>query len=105
MWLAAANLDPIAFASPDTFDPDRANAREHVTFSAGSHRCLGSPLAKIEIEEMLTTIFARLDGLRIDRTHVRPYPSISSVAGFIDLPATFAPGERVNSVHPESARS
>jgi cytochrome P450 len=103
MWLAAANLDPLTFAEPDTFDPERANAREHVSFSAGSHRCLGSPLAKIEIEEMLTTIFDRLDGVRIDRAHVRPYPSIGNVTGFVDLPATFAPGERVNSVHPESA--
>jgi cytochrome P450 len=103
MWFSAGSRDPLVFDQPDTFDPDRANARDHLSFSAGHHRCLGSPLAKIEIEEMLTTIPDRLEGLRIDHDRTQRYPSIRSVNGFIDLPATFTPGERVHGIHPDSA--
>jgi cytochrome P450 len=103
MWFAAANRDPHVFPDPGAFDPDRHNARDHVSFSTGHHRCLGSPLAKIEIEAMLTTVAERLPDLRIDEDEVVRYPRIVGTDGFIRLPATFTPGERVNSVHPDPA--
>jgi cytochrome P450 len=103
MWFAAANRDPAVFVDPGVFDPDRHNARDHVAFSTGHHRCLGSPLAKIEIESILTTVNERLPDLRIDDDQVLRYPNIVGVDGFIRMPATFTPGERVNSVHPDPA--
>jgi cytochrome P450 len=103
MWFAAANRDPKVFPDPATFDPDRANARDQVSFSAGHHRCLGSPLAKIEIEEMLTVIAERLPDLHIEDEQVQRYPNISGVDGFISLPATFTPGARVATEHPDPA--
>ena len=91
MWLAGANRDPLKFPDPDTIDLERANAREHVAFSAGHHRCLGSPLAKVEIDKMLQTILTRLPGLRIDPEAVVGYPRIGGVRGYIAVPATFTP--------------
>jgi cytochrome P450 len=103
MWLAAANRDPELFDNPGVFDPDRPNASDHLSFSTGHHRCLGSPLAKIEIENMLTTIAERLPDMRIDEDAVVRYPSIVGTDGFIRVPATFTPGERVNIAHPDPA--
>ena len=91
MWLAGANRDPLKFPGPDKIDLERANARDHVAFSAGHHRCLGSPLAKVEIDKMLQTILTRLPGLRIDPAAVTGYPSIGGVRGYIAVPATFTP--------------
>lgn len=103
MWLAAANRDPNVFADPGTFDPDRANAREHLSFSSGHHRCLGSPLAKIEIEEVLAVVAERMPDMRIDEERTVRYPDIGTVDGYIRMPATFTTGERVGGVHPDHA--
>ncbi|MBL7255980.1 cytochrome P450 [Paractinoplanes lichenicola] len=89
MWLAAANQDPLKFTDPGTLDLERENARDHVAFSAGHHRCLGSPLAKLELETMLETIFTRFPDLRIDPDEVVGFPSIGGVNGYVAVPATF----------------
>lgn len=61
--LAAANVDPRKFESPDRFDI-RRRPNPHVAFGAGIHVCLGARLAKIEGEiaiERLLTRFPRLE--------------------------------------------
>ncbi|WP_037144287.1 cytochrome P450 [Rhodococcoides fascians] len=103
MWLAGANRDGNLFDNPGVFNPDRANASSHLSFSAGHHRCLGSPLAKIEVEQMLTTISERMPDMWIDEEKVVRYPSIAGTDGFSRMPATFTPGERVNVTHPDPA--
>jgi len=62
--LAAANRDPDVFTDPARFDVARANAKEHVSFSAGRHFCLGAALARMEGEVGLRTLFDRYPGLR-----------------------------------------
>ncbi len=63
--LGAANRDPAHFDHPDRFDPDRPNTREHLSFGAGRHFCLGATLARIEAREALARVF-RVPGLRLD---------------------------------------
>ena len=63
--IAAANRDPATFPEPDRFDPERANARQHLAFAHGPHVCLGMHLARLEAHTALDRVFARLPGLRL----------------------------------------
>ncbi|WP_312872781.1 cytochrome P450 [Kibdelosporangium persicum] len=63
--LAGANRDPALFSDPATFDVTRENAREHVSFSAGRHYCLGASLARMEGEVGLRVLFDRFPDLRL----------------------------------------
>ena len=59
----SAMRDPAVFPDPDTFKADRAPPRDLV-FGKGAHRCMGSRIAMIEIEETLRALhrrFARFD--------------------------------------------
>jgi hypothetical protein len=52
--------DPEVYAAPDTFNIHRMDhPRWNFAFGAGAHRCAGEALARVEMEEALTTI-ARL---------------------------------------------
>ena len=62
-YLGGANRDPAVFPDPDAFDVRRPNAREHLSFSAGRHFCLGSALARLEGETALRVLFERFPGL------------------------------------------
>ena len=62
--LAAANRDPEVFTDPTRFDVTRANAKDHVSFSAGRHFCLGAALARMEGEVGLRMLFERYPDLR-----------------------------------------
>jgi len=65
---SAANRDPALFPDPDTFDPERPNARQHVAFGRGIHTCPGAPLARAEGVISLTRILERMSDIRIDES-------------------------------------
>ncbi|QNK79357.1 cytochrome P450 [Nakamurella sp. PAMC28650] len=62
--LAGANRDPEVFTDPARFDVARHNAKEHVSFSAGRHFCLGAALVRMEGEVGLRSLFARYPHLK-----------------------------------------
>jgi cytochrome P450 len=62
--LGAANRDPAVFVEPDTFDV-RRDPNPHLAFGVGVHFCLGAPLARMELAESLTALFATYPDLHL----------------------------------------
>ena len=87
--LAGANRDPAVFEDPGTFDVGRPNARDHVSFSAGRHYCLGAALARMEGEVGLRTLLDRFPDLHLEPGATRRPTRI--LRGYERLPARLDP--------------
>ncbi len=59
-----ANRDPAKFARPDEIDPEREGPR-NMTFGWGAHRCLGAPLASLELDIAVSTLLERFPELEL----------------------------------------
>lgn len=70
-FLGGANRDPSVFEDPAVFDVTRANADQHVSFSAGVHYCLGASLARLETRVGLETLYTRFPDLHVAGTPER----------------------------------
>ena len=60
---ASANRDSACFDEPDSFNI-RRDPNRHLAFGGGVHHCLGSHLARQNMEIMFNTILRRLPGLK-----------------------------------------
>jgi len=81
MYYGAANRDPRAFAGPDRFDISRM-PNEHLAFGGGGpHFCLGSHVARVEIDAMFRELLSRL-------------PDLEKVGETEWLPSTFISGPK-----------
>jgi cytochrome P450 len=63
--LGSANADETVFPEPRSFDADRANAMQHLTFGRGPHTCVGAPIARLEARIALVALAQRLPRLRL----------------------------------------
>ena len=59
MWYISANRDEAVFEDADTIKVDRPNARRHLAFGHGIHRCVGARLAEMQIGILLEEMAAR----------------------------------------------
>lgn len=84
LFIAAANRDPAVFDDPQSFDITRANADQHLSFSAGAHYCLGASLARLEARVALETLYARFPSLKVIGTPERRGTMV--LHGFEHLP-------------------
>ncbi|PZM96227.1 MAG: cytochrome P450 [Actinobacteria bacterium] len=62
--MGSANRDDRVFANPDVLDITRSH-NPHVGFGHGPHRCLGAPLAVVELEIALSSLLTRFTNLRL----------------------------------------
>ena len=65
--LAAANRDPLAIEDPDSFNPFR-KPRQHASFGAGIHFCVGAALARLELSIAFSSLFKRFPNLQLAAT-------------------------------------
>ena len=76
LLLGAANRDPAVFGEPDRFDITR-DARQHLSFAAGPHFCLGAPLARLEGTIALAAFAGRVTDPELDADSLRYRPHVN----------------------------
>jgi cytochrome P450 len=59
LWYISANRDESVFADADSLDITRENARRHLAFGYGSHRCVGARLAELQVRILIEEMAAR----------------------------------------------
>jgi len=65
LFLPGADLDSGEYPHPEQFDVNRQGSA-HIAFNAGPHRCLGSHLARVELNLLYEELLARLPRFRLD---------------------------------------
>jgi cytochrome P450 len=59
LWYLSANRDASVFDNPDAIRVDRDNARRHLAFGHGIHRCVGARLAELQIGVLMEEMAKR----------------------------------------------
>jgi cytochrome P450 len=59
MWYISGNRDEDVFENADRLVIDRPNARQHVSFGFGVHRCMGNRLAEMQLKVVWEEIMKR----------------------------------------------
>ena len=59
MWYLSANFDETVFDDPEVLDLKRGNARKHLAFGYGIHRCVGARLAELQLRVLIEEMAAR----------------------------------------------
>ncbi|MCW2495316.1 cytochrome P450 [Jatrophihabitans sp.] len=90
--LAAANRDPSYYPEPDEIKFDR-QAKPHLAFGLGPHRCLGVHLARLELRIGFEELRRRLPTFSLD-TSRRPVEHLGLAWGVEGVHITFPPGKR-----------
>lgn len=84
--LAAGNRDPEVFERPDELDITREKVKP-LSFGGGIHLCLGAQLARIEADEALRVLLARLPELELDDPETPDWKDTITLRGVRSLPA------------------
>jgi cytochrome P450 PksS len=88
--IGSANRDEAVFDNPDELDITREPNR-HLSFGQGIHFCLGAPLARLEAEIAINTLFRRIPdvSLSVAPDSLRWRPSMI-LRGLESLPISFS---------------
>src|SRR3546814_2584803 len=65
MWYISGNRDESVFVDADRLQVDRPNARQHIAFGMGPHRCLGARLAEMQLRILWAECLARAPNVDI----------------------------------------
>ena len=89
LWYISANRDSSRLDRPDDFLIDRDNARHHISFGFGVHRCMGNRLAEMQLRLVWEEILKRFDKVEV----VGPAQRLKSnfVRGITELPVVLHP--------------
>jgi cytochrome P450 len=84
MWYLSGNRDERVFENADQFIIDRPNARQHVAFGFGIHRCMGNRLAEMQLRVLWEEISRRFSKVELVGDVVR-LPN-NFIRGIKDVP-------------------
>ena len=65
LWYLSANRDEEVFENSDKLDIERENARRHISFGYGIHRCVGARLAELQLRVLLEELHKRRMRVRV----------------------------------------
>ena len=65
MWYLSGNRDESVFPEADRLMIDRPNARSHVAFGFGIHRCMGNRLAEMQLRVLWEEIHKRYEHIEV----------------------------------------
>jgi cytochrome P450 len=88
MWYASGNRDEEMFEQADDFIIDRRNARNHLSFGFGIHRCLGLRLAEMQLRMLWREIMKRFPLIEVVGEPKRILSSL--LRGYEELPVRIA---------------
>ena len=89
MWYASGNRDEEVIDDADAFLIDRPNARQHLSFGFGLHRCMGNRLAEMQLRIVWEEIMKRFSFVEVVGEPERVYSSF--VKGYTRLPVVLHP--------------
>ena len=65
MWYVSGNRDEDVFDNGNDFIIDRRNARNHMSFGFGIHRCMGNRAAEMQLRILWEEILARFERIEV----------------------------------------
>jgi cytochrome P450 len=88
LWYISANRDESVFSNADQIIVDRDNARRHLSFGYGIHRCVGARVAELQ----LCTLLEEMGKRRLRATVTGPVGRVPAcfVHGYTALPVTLS---------------
>ncbi|HSG90949.1 MAG TPA: cytochrome P450 [Pseudomonadales bacterium] len=89
MWYVSGNRDEDHFEDADRVIIDRPNARSHVSFGYGIHRCMGNRLGEMQLRIVWEEILKRYRHVEVRGEPERV--SSNFVKGYLSLPVVLHP--------------
>lgn len=84
IWYVSGNRDDAGITDANRFLIDRPDARRHLSFGFGIHRCLGNRLAEMQLRIIWEEILKRFEAIELDGEP--EYLNSSFIRGITELP-------------------
>ncbi len=92
MWYVSGNRDERVFTDANKLIVDRPNARAHVSFGFGLHRCMGNRLAEMQLRILWEEIQQRFHMIEVVGEPERALSNF--IKGYVQLPVKVRPLEK-----------
>jgi cytochrome P450 len=89
LWYVSGNRDEAVFEDGQRFDITRENARRHISFGYGVHRCVGARLAEMQIQVLLSEM--RVRGMRPELAGDIVRGRNNFISSLVEVPVRLAP--------------
>ena len=89
MWYVSGNRDEEHIDRPNDFIIDRPQARQHLSFGFGVHRCMGNRLAEMQLRVLWEEILKRYSKVELVGEPIRTRSTF--IRGYTQLPVKVHP--------------